>query len=123
METNRVIARLSRQVDPAGLAAFRIFFGLLMAYAAIRFWSKGWIDTLYVDPQFHFKYAWFTWVDVVPRFWLHVIFVVMVTSALMIAIGLLTRTAATTFFFAFVYTELIDKTTYLNHYYLLLHRD
>ncbi len=119
MEIDRVTARLARPTSPAALAAFRIFFGLLMAFAAIRFWLKGWIESLYIEPQFHFKYAWFPWVDVLPSFWLHGVFILMVISALLIAAGAYTRTAAAVFFTAFVYTELIDKTTYLNHYYLV----
>ena len=28
----------------------------------IRFWAKGWIEKLYIDPVFHFKYYGFEWV-------------------------------------------------------------
>ena len=38
------------------LAFFRIGFGLLMCFSIIRFWSKGWIEELYLLPDFHFSY-------------------------------------------------------------------
>ena len=48
---------------PAPLAVFRILFGLLMLYALLRFWANNWIETLYINPKFHFKYFGFSWVS------------------------------------------------------------
>ena len=53
---------LSQSVSAAPLAVFRICFGLMMLFSIIRFWSKGWIEKLYIDPVFHFKYYGFEWV-------------------------------------------------------------
>ena len=35
------------------LAFFRLAFGLMMVFSIIRFASFGWIDKLYIQPQFH----------------------------------------------------------------------
>ncbi|PWH09998.1 HTTM domain-containing protein, partial [Bacteroidetes bacterium SCGC AAA795-G10] len=47
----------------ATLAFFRVAFGSLMFFSVIRFWSKGWIESLYIKPNFHFKYFGFEWVQ------------------------------------------------------------
>ena len=50
--------------DPSPLAVFRIGFGIMMAISIVRFWSYGWIELLYLNPKFHFKYYGFEWVKV-----------------------------------------------------------
>ena len=54
---------LKRSTASSKLAVFRICFGLMMLYSMLRFWSKGWIETVYVAPKFHFKYYGFEWVQ------------------------------------------------------------
>ena len=44
------------------LAVFRIGFGLMMLYSIMRFYFMGWIDKVYVKPNFHFKYYGFEWI-------------------------------------------------------------
>ncbi|MCG8384651.1 MAG: HTTM domain-containing protein, partial [Cytophagales bacterium] len=39
----------------APLAAFRIFFGIMMFLSIVRFWSYGWIEKLYLQPKFFFS--------------------------------------------------------------------
>jgi hypothetical protein len=41
-------------VSPAPLAVFRVFFGFMMFFSILRFWIKGWIESLYIEPSFHF---------------------------------------------------------------------
>ena len=53
---------LSKTYDSSPLIVFRIGFGLLMLISLIRFWSNGWIEELYITPQFHFSYYGFEWV-------------------------------------------------------------
>lgn len=103
----------------APLAVFRIIFGLLMFFAVLRFWLKGWIYDLYIQPDFHFKYFGFEWVQVLPPTGMYVLFAVMALSALGIALGWHYRLSATLFFLSFTYVELIDVANYLNHYYFV----
>jgi hypothetical protein len=112
-------AVLHDTADPAGLAALRIGFGLLMAFAVARFWAMGWIEELYLAPRFHFTYLGFEWVRPWPGIWLHVHFAVMGACALLVAVGFFTRISAAAFAVLFTYAELIDKAAYLNHYYLV----
>ena len=104
--------------DSSKLAVFRIMFGLLMFYSLARFWSKGWIKTLYIDPKFHFKYFGFDWIQSLGDS-TYLLFIICALSSLFIALGLKYRIAIIIFFVSFTYIELIDKTTYLNHYYFI----
>jgi vitamin K-dependent gamma-carboxylase len=106
-------------VDIASLAAFRILFGLLLAAAMTRFLAKGWVQELYVLPAFHFPYPGFAWVRPWPGPLMHLHFVLLVVAAIGIAAGFYYRICITLFFLGFTYVELIDQTTYLNHYYLI----
>lgn len=100
------------------LAFFRIGFGLLMCFSIIRFWSKGWIEQLYLLPDFHFSYYGFEWIKPIGEY-TYLLFITCFVSSLLITIGYKYRVAIITFFLSFTYIELMDKTTYLNHYYFI----
>ena len=103
----------------APLATFRVAFGLLMLISIIRFWSKGWIFTQYIQPQFFFTYYGFDWVKPFEGQGMYVVFAIMALAASFIALGLFYRISSLLFFLLFTYVELIDKTNYLNHYYFV----
>jgi len=109
---------LQTTTKAAPLAAFRIFFGLMMFISVVRFWSYGWIDKLYIQPEFFFSYYGFEWVKPLGE-WTYLLFVICGLSALAVAVGFKYRIAIITFFLSFTYIELMDKTTYLNHYYFI----
>lgn len=112
-------AWLGEPVDAAGVGAFRLLFGLLMAGAVVRFVARGWVKELYLDPPFHFTYLGFDWVRPFSPPGMALLFALMGLSALFVALGAFTRVAAAVFFLTFTYAELIDRATYLNHYYLV----
>ncbi len=107
-----------KYTDAKPLAVFRIFFGLMMFISIIRFWSKGWIKTLYLEPKFHFSYYGFDWIKPLGEF-TYILFIICGFSALFVSIGYKYRFSIITFFLSFTYIELMDKTTYLNHYYFI----
>ncbi len=109
---------LSKKTPSSNLATFRIFFGLLMFISLIRFWSKGWIKELYLDPLFHFSYYGFSWVKPFGDL-TYLLFFVCIASSVLIAVGYKYRLSIIVFFLSFTYVELMDKTTYLNHYYFI----
>lgn len=106
-------------VSIAPLITFRIVFGLLMFFSIVRFWWRGWITTVYVLPKFHFTYMGFEWVRPFGSMAMHFFFGIMLLSTLLILFGLFYRLAMLVFFLCFTYVELIDVTTYLNHYYFI----
>nr|WP_299069817.1 HTTM domain-containing protein [uncultured Allomuricauda sp.] len=109
---------LEKNIEAAPLAVFRIFFGLMMLGSIIRFWANGWIETLYITPSFHFTYYGFEWVRPLESF-TYVLFFVCAIAAVGVALGFKYRWSIVVFFLSFTYIELMDKTTYLNHYYFI----
>ncbi len=114
---DRLLLLGSNPVSAASLAAFRIMFGLLGIAAVCRFAAKGWIDELYVQPAHHFTYSGFWWVQPWPGWGMHAHFALLGLASLGVALGYRYRLSIVAFFLLFTYVELIDKTTYLNHYY------
>ncbi|MEM9835271.1 MAG: HTTM domain-containing protein [Bacteroidota bacterium] len=123
MQTNtarsKLIAYLNTALPIGPLATFRLGFGGLMVFALLRFWYNGWIEKLYLEPDFHFHYQGFHWVTVPPPALTYGLFILCGLAALGIALGLFYRLSALVFFLSFTYIELMDKTTYLNHYYFV----
>jgi hypothetical protein len=105
-------------VEAAPLAVFRILFGLMMFFSIVRFWSYGWIHKLYIQPKFFFSYYGFEWVKPLGVY-TYVIFIVCGLSAIFVALGYRYKVSIFIFFLSFTYIELMDKTTYLNHYYFI----
>jgi vitamin K-dependent gamma-carboxylase len=114
---DRAVAAAMRPVSAASSAVYRILFGLLCAYSAARFLHKGWVESLYLDPDYHLTYAWFTWVRPLPAPLMYAAVVAMIPLGLAIAAGYRTRLAAAVYVVLFVYCELIDAALYLNHYW------
>ena len=115
---NTIANYFDRQTNAAPLAVFRVFFGVLMCASIVRFWSKDWIQSLYIDPSFHFSYYGFEWIKPLGVY-TYVLFLICGISAFLVAIGYKYRISILVFFLSFTYIELMDKTTYLNHYYFI----
>ncbi len=108
-----------RQRHIAPLAVLRMAFGAVLFISTVRFISRGWIRDFYVVPKYHFPFHGFEWVGPMPEVYMYFLYVFMAIAALFICLGLFYRVAAPLFFLCFTYAELIDKTYYLNHYYLV----
>lgn len=108
-----------KKVTISPLVTFRIVFGLIMFISIVRFWLNGWIEQLYIEPSFHFKYFGFYWVQDPGPLGMYLLFALVALSSLGIAFGALYRLSAITFFLSFSYIELIDASYYLNHYYFI----
>lgn len=125
MSKNEIFKRLSfevnRYVAIAPLVIFRMAFGAMLVYSTIRFMYFGWIEEHYFQPVFHFKYFGFEWVEPISLLGLYIVHFLIIIASLgvMFAYGIWYRLAAITLFLSFTYTELIDLTYYLNHYYFV----
>ena len=109
---------LYKESNPYPLAVYRIGFGLLVMFSIVRFWYNGWIESLYLEPGFHFSFLGFSWVKPLGIY-TYFIFIICFISALFVMLGYKYRIAIISLFLSFTYIELMDKTTYLNHYYLV----
>jgi hypothetical protein len=107
-----------KTTSAAPLAIFRIAFGFLLFGSIVRFWAKGWINELYIAPRYYFPFYGFEFVKPLGDY-TYVLFGICALAALLVALGLYYRVAATALFLSFTYIELIDKSTYLNHYYFV----
>ncbi len=105
--------------DIAPLVVFRILFGLLLFFSTARFLFKGWVYDLYVKPTYFFTYYGFDWVKPLGEVGMNTVFILLLLSSLLIALGGFYRIATISYFTLFTYVELIDKTNYLNHYYFI----
>jgi hypothetical protein len=97
---------------------YRIVFGLLLLVATLRFFAHGWIADYYETPTHFFHYDGFSWVK--PHPYMHAHFAVMAVLAVMITIGAWFRVSVAAFGVLFAYAHLVDKTNYLNHYFLII---
>ncbi|MBX3233805.1 MAG: HTTM domain-containing protein [Labilithrix sp.] len=114
----KIAKRLLEPIDAAWLAAFRVLYGLALAISMERFLAHGWVEELLVRPRFKFHYAGFAWVPVLPSGPMHALFWILMGLALAVAAGAAFRVTAPLFAAGLTYIQLVDVSTYLNHYYL-----
>ena len=110
---------LFQEVDSASLVFFRISFGLLMLWEVSRYFSHDWIRRYWINPSFLFGYEGFEWIRVWAGNGMYVHFMILGILAFCIAIGLAYRWSMSLFFVGFTYVFLLDKSYYLNHFYLI----
>lgn len=103
----------------ASVAFFRISFGILMLWEVSRYFAYNWIERQFIEPDYLFAYHGFSWVKPWAGNGIYIHFYVLGILALFIAIGFLYRMSTILFFLGFTYIFLLDKTHYLNHFYLI----
>jgi vitamin K-dependent gamma-carboxylase len=112
------LQRLLRPVDAAWLAAFRFLYGVTLAISMWRLVEYGWVELFFVRPRFFFKYWGFEWVTPLSGPTMQALLWLLVALALCVAVGFAFRLTACAFALGLIYIQLIDVSTYLNHYYL-----
>jgi vitamin K-dependent gamma-carboxylase len=117
-ERPSLVSRLREPADLAWLATFRALFGLTLAVSMWRFIANDWITRFFVEPTFFFKYWGFGWVQPLSSAALHALVVSLGVLALAVAAGFAFRLSAALLALGLTYLQLLDVSTYLNHYYL-----
>jgi len=102
----------------APLVVFRMVLGTMLFLSTVRFWANGWIADLYIAPKIFFPFYGFEFIVPLGNY-TYLLFAMLAFSAVLVAIGLYYRMAMVSLFLSFTYIELIDKSTYLNHYYFI----
>ncbi len=106
-----------KETSLAPLVSFRIVFGMLLFYSTFRTYQKGWIKENYIDPKFHFSFI--KGINPLEGNGMYIVFLLLGISAFTIIIGAFYKLSTIVHFSLFSYVELLDKTFYLNHYYLV----
>jgi vitamin K-dependent gamma-carboxylase len=109
--------RLTRPVDGASIAVVRIALGLLIAVEGANYLLSDWIAVSFLDPDYHFTWRLFDWVQPWGGIGMHVHFAVFTALGILLAAGIAHRIVASLCVLAFTYIFLLDKTEYLNHFY------
>ncbi|HOX83489.1 MAG TPA: HTTM domain-containing protein [Chryseolinea sp.] len=71
-----------------------------------------------MKPMYFFSFYGFEFVKPLGNY-TYIIFLICAIACLLVMLGLFYRVAITTLFLSFTYIELMDKSTYLNHYYFI----
>lgn len=119
MGISRLKNILEKPVSPVSLEIFRIIAGTLFFVIILRFYLYGWIDEFLVSPDMLFPYYGFAWIPRPGFVVIYGIFALAALSALGVMLGLWYRFSTLIFFLCFTYTESLEKTIYLNHYYFV----
>ena len=117
---NKIITSLFRPADISSIVFFRIFFGIILSLQVGAYILSGYVDQIWIEPDYHFKYYGFHWLGVLPGNYLYSVVAIVSVSALFISIGFLYRISTLIFFLGFTYLFLLEQSTYLNHYYLII---
>ena len=115
----RWVTGLFAPVDGASTAVVRIVLGLMIAWDVLRYWQYGWIHEYYIRPKYHFGYLYLEWIRPLPGDWMYVHFAALGVAALLVAFGLFYRPAIVVLWFLYTWKFLLEKSVYMNHYYLI----
>ncbi len=111
--------RGSAPVSIGSLVVFRVLFGAIVAFLAVRALVTDTLHEQFARPTFFFRYPGFEFVPVGGVDDVRVAVAVCAVCGVLIALGACTRAALVVWCACFLWVELIDVTNYLNHHWLL----
>lgn len=111
---------LFKKIDNAQLIIFRVFYGLLVSAECYGAIATGWVRRTLIEPQFTFSFIGFEWLQPLPGNGMYIYFAIMGTLGILITLGYKYRFSAFAFAVMWAGVYLMQKTSYNNHYYLLM---
>jgi hypothetical protein len=111
---------LFKHIDNSALIVFRIIFGLLVFLESIGAIFTGWVKRTLIEPEFTFSFIGFEWLQPLPGNWMYLYYVIMGMFGLLVMVGYKYRWSVITFTIMWAMTYLMQKSSYNNHYYLLI---
>lgn len=105
-------------VDGSLLAFLRIAMGGVLSWELWRYVSLDRPRRYYGTTDLHFTYFPFDWVRPLPDPWLTYLFVALSLAAAVVGLGVYFRPACWVLCAGLAYIFLLDRTYYLNHWYL-----
>lgn len=111
---------LFKHIDNAALIVFRIIFGLLCFLESVGAIFTGWVKTTLIEPQFTFNFIGLDWLQPLPGNGMYFYYAIMGFFGLLIMLGYKYRFSMICFTIMWSATYFMQKTSYNNHYYLLI---
>ncbi|WP_294819920.1 HTTM domain-containing protein [uncultured Flavobacterium sp.] len=112
--------RLFREIDNAPLVVFRIFLGFLLACETFGAILTGWVKSNMADVKFTFSHIGMEWLQPLPGTGMYWYFAAMGILGLLVMLGYKYRLSIGLFTLLWAGSYFMQKTSYNNHYYLLL---
>lgn len=107
-------------IDNAPLIIFRIFFGFLLAAETFGAILTGWVNENFIKPKFTFSHIGMDWLQPLPGNGMYFYFATMGILGILVMIGYKYRWTLSAFTLLWTITYWMQKTSYNNHYYLLI---
>lgn len=111
---------LFSRMDNSPLIIFRIFFGILISLESFGAILTGWVRRTLVEPEFTFTFIGFEWLQPLPGNGMYFYFILMGIMGVLVTIGFRYRLSMIAFTLLWTGAYLMQKTSYNNHYYLLV---
>ena len=111
---------LFKHIDNSALIVFRIIFGLLCFLESVGAIFTGWVKHTLVDPDFTFNFIGFEFLQPLPGNGMYYYYAIMGVFGLLIMVGYKYRFSMFAFAIMWSATYLMQKSSYNNHYYLLM---
>lgn len=111
---------LSERMDNSPLIVFRMILGLLISLECFGAIVTGWVRTNLVEPSFTFNFIGFDWLQPLVGVQMYAYFVIMGVLGVCIMLGYRYRFSMIAFSLMWTGVYLLQKTSYNNHYYLLI---
>jgi vitamin K-dependent gamma-carboxylase len=112
--------RLLKEIDNAPLVLFRMFFGFLLACETFGAIATGWVKSNFITPKFTFSHIGMDWLQPLPGYGMYYYFATMGLLGLLVMVGYKYRYSLGLFTILWTGVYFMQKTSYNNHYYLLV---
>lgn len=115
-----MLKKLFEPIDNAPLIIFRIFLGFLLAAETFGAIATGWVRKVLIEPEFTFSHIGMDWLQPLPGYGMYFYFFFMGIAGIMVMLGYKYRFFLGLFTILWTGVYLMQKTSYNNHYYLLI---
>lgn len=109
-----------KPINNSALIIFRIILGALIAIESFGAIATGWVKRVFIEPQFTFSFIGFEWLQPLEGNGMYYYYVIMGLLGICISIGYKYRWSMLGFAFLWSGSYLMQKSSYNNHYYLLM---
>ena len=111
---------LFTRIDNSALIVFRVFFGALLALEAFGAIFSGWIKRTLIEPQVTFNFIGFDFLQPLPGNGMIWYYAFLGLLGIFVMLGFRYRLSIALYAFLWAGVYLMQKSSYNNHYYLLM---